>query len=76
MRSGAPVAPPSTTISVPVRMAESSEAKYKTAFATSSASLNLPSGMVWLTHCSNSFSASCVGTLRDQIGVRVAPGVT
>jgi pimeloyl-ACP methyl ester carboxylesterase len=70
------VAPPSTTISMPVRMAESSEARYKTAFATSSASLNLPSGMDWLTRCSNSFSASSVGTIREQIGVRVTPGVT
>ena len=70
------MAPPSTTISVPETMAESSEARYKTAFATSSASLNLLRGMVWLTRCSNSLSASSVGVIRDQIGVRVAPGVT
>jgi hypothetical protein len=45
-------------------MAESSEARYKAAFATSSASLNLPSGMLRLTRCANSFSASAVGTIK------------
>ena len=63
-------------IHLPVMFEASSDAKYRTAFATSSASPRRPSGTVRVIPCSKAAMASSVGANGDQMGVLVAPGVT
>src|SRR5215471_13720510 len=77
--NGAPVAPPSTISSTALTYEESSEARKRTALATSSGSPQRPSGIAEETNFANFADSSVEIEARGprfQMGVFVAPGAT